>query len=80
MSQLSNTHPHIYPQHLEQVAVQILTSTEEKKNYKVEDALEVAMVVIASMSREMYSPNAMYLAFSSARASRPPHISEEDYN
>ena len=63
----------------EQGAVQTSTHTEEKKSYKAEDALEVALIIIDSLCREMYSFDSMYLAFSAARGRRPPHISEEDY-
>jgi hypothetical protein len=63
----------------EQDAVQISTPTGEKKNYKAEDALDVALIVIDSLCREMYSPDSMYLAFSAAFSRRPPHICEEDY-
>lgn len=79
MNQSLKIQPQKYPPPLEQDVVQILTKTEEKRPYKVEDALDVALIVIDSLCREIYSPDSMYLAFSAALSRRPEHISEEDF-
>lgn len=42
-------------------------------------ALDVALIVIDSLCREMYSQDQMFLAFSIAARKKPKHISDKDY-
>lgn len=79
MNQLIKTPRQTYPLHLERDVAVTSTPTEEK-SYKVEDALDVALIVIDSLCREMYSQDSLLLAFYAAQSRKPEHINEDDYN
>ena len=78
-NQSLKTQPQNFPLPSEQDAVQTSTPTEEKSSYKLEDALDVALIVIDSLCRELHSFDSRYLAFTAAASRRPSHISEEDW-